>query len=184
MTHAARDARIATVVCGVLRQALHDAGAVGFRLLRPDSAEARLLRRWMERELAPCALLHNDDGSAALVADPANKTTLLLEPARAEAAIFPLGDLYASQVSKLAGGWSGGAIVEDLARRCGGIEALDRALQRRFDERRDEPDAFSELEAAAVASLRAALDAARFARRRVGLVPKLSSRTLGVDLFA
>jgi hypothetical protein len=184
MSHVAREARVAAVVCGVLRQALHDAGAVGFRLRRPDCAESRLLRRWVERELAPGALLRGDGGYAALVADPANKTTLLLEPWLAEAAILPLGDLYASQVSRLAGGWSGGRVCDDLARRCGGIEALDRALLRRFDERRDEAEAFSELEAAAAESLRAALEAARFARRRLGLIPKLSSRTLGIDLFA
>ncbi len=74
------------------------------------------------------------------------------------------------------------AFVRDLAERLGGIEVLDGALMKLFEHRA--PAAALELGPGVGAELVARLDAARFARARVGLVPKLGRRTLGVDLFA
>ncbi|HET9984786.1 MAG TPA: hypothetical protein VFQ38_14410 [Longimicrobiales bacterium] len=124
-------------------------------------------------------------GEPALLAHPANKTVLLLagldmppEP------ILPLGDLYATEVQALAGGWSGPAPVRALADIAGGIGMLDGALRAFFDERRPLAEALSLLPEDARGQVVAALEAGRFGRRRVGLVPKLGARTLGVDLFA
>ncbi len=43
--------------------------------------------------------------------------------------------------------------------------------------------ALEPLGAAAAAEVGRAIEAGRFARRRIGLVPKLGGRTLGIDLF-
>lgn len=118
----------------------------------------------------------------ALLAHPSNKTALLLSRSAPPESLLPLGDLYASQVAALAGGWSLPEEVRDLAERLGGIEVLDGALMKLFEHRA--PAAALELGAGVGAELVARLDAARFARARVGLVPKLGRRTLGVDLFA
>lgn len=119
----------------------------------------------------------------ALLAHPSNKTALLLSRSAPPESLLPLGDLYASQVAALAGGWSLPDEVRDLAERLGGIEVLDAALMKLF-EHRAPAAALEPLGAGEGAELVARLDAARFARARVGLVPKLGRRTLGVDLFA
>lgn len=120
----------------------------------------------------------------ALLAHPSNKTALLLSRSAPPESLLPLGDLYASQVGALAGGWSLPDEVRDLAERIGGVEVLDAALVKLFDCRATAAAALEPLAAGAGAELVARLDAARFARARVGLVPKLGRRTLGVDLFA
>jgi hypothetical protein len=120
----------------------------------------------------------------ALLAHPANKTALLLGRSAPPEPLLPLGDLYASQVAALAGGSSLPDEVRDLADRLGGIEVLDAALMKLFEHRAPAAAALESLPAAAAVELVARLDAARFARTRVGLVPKLGRRTLGVDLFA
>jgi hypothetical protein len=119
----------------------------------------------------------------ALVAHPANKTVLLLAPPLPPEALLPLGDLYASQVAALAGAWTGPPALERLAHAVGGVEVLDAALHAWIEERRPFEALVESLGPRAAAEVRRAFEAGRFWRLRVGLVPKLGSRTLGIDLF-
>lgn len=119
----------------------------------------------------------------ALVAHPANKTVLLLSSRLPPEPLLPLGDLYASQVAALAGAWTGPPDIVRLADSVGGVEVLDAALNAWLEERRPFDAVAESLGTAAAAELRRAFEAGRFARRRVGLVPKLGWRTLGIDLF-
>lgn len=130
------------------------------------------------------ARLLGEAGRSALVANPVNKTALLLAPAPLPEPLLPLGDLYATDVTELAGGWSAPAPVHTLADLAGGIEALDGALRAHFDERRPLRDVLGRLPENARVPLARAVAAARFARRRVGVIPKLGPRTLGIDLSA
>jgi hypothetical protein len=114
---------------------------------------------------------------------PANKTTLLLSGAP-PADILLLGDLYYSQVVELAGSASLPAEVAELADACGGAERLDRILVRLYDHRDEWAAAVADLTQPAQERLRQVLESARFRRARIGLVPKLGSRTLGIDLYA
>lgn len=119
----------------------------------------------------------------ALVAHPANKTVLLLAPPLPPEPLLPLGDLYASQVAALAGAWTGPPALARLASAVGGIAVLDAALHAWLEERRPFGAVVERLGPEAAAEVRRAFEAGRFWRRRVGLVPKLGSRTLGIDLF-
>jgi len=120
---------------------------------------------------------------SALLAHPVNKTALLLSARVPPEPLLPLGDLYASQVEALAGGWTAPPAVRELARRAGGVAVLDAALIGWLEERRELAAALARLPEEGRAAVRAALEAGRFARRHVGLVPKLSARTPGIDLF-
>lgn len=119
----------------------------------------------------------------ALVAHPANRTVLLLAPPPPPEPLLPLGDLYASQVAALAGEWTGPPALERLAHAVGGISVLDAALHAWLEERRPFEAVVESLGAEAAAEVRRAFETGRFWRRRAGLVPKLGSRTLGIDLF-
>ncbi|HLU26119.1 MAG TPA: hypothetical protein VKZ58_10490 [Longimicrobiales bacterium] len=119
----------------------------------------------------------------ALVANPINKTALLLGGAVPPEPLLPLGDLYASQVQALAGGWSGPEEVRRLADEAGGVDALDQALVALLEERRLERDDRSETPSAVRTALLRALHSSRFARQRCGLIPKLTWRTIGIDLL-
>lgn len=120
----------------------------------------------------------------ALLAHPANKTALLLGAEVPPEPLLPLGDLYASEVERLAGSWSAPPEVVALADRAGGIGPLDAALAELVDRRGPPEAALAPLPAAARAAVLDALENGRFARRRIGLIPKLTTRTLGVDYFA
>lgn len=117
----------------------------------------------------------------ALVANPANKTALLLGGPLPPEPLLPLGDLYASQVAELAGGWSAPAAVRELASAAGGVERLDAALHQRIDRR--DPHGLDGLGAELKAAIEAALARGAAARVYPCVVPKLAARTLGVDLF-
>ncbi len=86
-------------------------------------------------------------------------------------------------MAALTGGWSAPAPVRVLAEAVGGIEGLDAVLIAHFDERRDLSSVLERVSEPAGGMLRDAVERARFARRRVGLVPKLGARTAGIDLF-
>ena len=161
------EARVAFVVRGVVQHALHGAGARGIMLVDNHPKQAALLERW-----CPAAFT---DGVASenLLVSTANKTELLLGQRRPRADLFPLGDLYASELADFAGGYELSEEIEGLAASFGGIVALDGALRAFFDERR-EP---------AAALLRPWLERGRFGRQQPGIVPKLGARTLGIDLF-
>lgn len=183
------EARLAAEWCGaalgterVFRVAPPSADAVGAVLAAaqgtvrsaPDAGAAEL-HRLVGRLLA---LERN-----ALLAHPANKTALLLAAAVPPEPLLPLGDLYASEVEQLAGTWSAPPEVAALADLAGSIGRLDAALAEHVDRRRPAEAALAPLPPAARAAVLDALETGRFARRRVGLVPKLTTRTVGVDYF-
>ncbi|HEX7050259.1 MAG TPA: hypothetical protein VF188_08675 [Longimicrobiales bacterium] len=118
-----------------------------------------------------------------LPAHPANKTALLLAGGIPPEPLLPLGDLYASQVRELAGASTAPPCVRALADCAGGLDRLDALLVALVDERRRPAELPDGYDGATVAAVRRALDAGRWSRRRIGLVPKLGSRTLGIDLF-
>ncbi|HUH12326.1 MAG TPA: hypothetical protein VMK65_04420 [Longimicrobiales bacterium] len=120
----------------------------------------------------------------ALLAAPLNKSALLLAAAPVPEPLLPLGDLWAHQVEALAGAWSGPPRLRRLADAAGGIALLDRALMRWCEGRAPLATALAALPSGLHAELRQAVEEGRFARRYAGLVPKLTVRTVGVDLFA
>jgi hypothetical protein len=140
----ARAARVAAVIGAVARQCLADRGARRVALLDDGSPEAvyaaRVLREALgegavvrvavdDADLEP--LLHLGGPRArladearrmrarllegAVAAHPAHKTELLLGPSLPPDPLLPLGDLYASEVAELAGGWSASDEVRALA---------------------------------------------------------------------
>ena len=171
------DARIERVITGVIAQAVRDARATRVTIVG-ESADAALLRVWCARALGAAAV-----GNDGLLLHPANKTALLLGDAPA-ADMLPFGDLYYTQVVGLAGSATTTAALETIAAACGGFAALDRALQQFFDERIAWERATAHVSPDVRDQLRAALEAARFRRARLALVPKLGARTLGIDLYA
>jgi hypothetical protein len=116
----------------------------------------------------------------ALPAHPANKTALLLGREIPPEPLLPLGDLYASDVARLAVGWSVPPDVAAMAAAAGGMEALDEALRGWIDRR--QASALDALPADTAEAVRRAFAAGRAARTWPRLVPKLGYRTLGVDL--
>lgn len=183
---AARRERVARVVAGALRQALRDAGRARLALLRADSPEGALLRTLLKGyEDLPLEPSTGDVAADALALDPINRTALLLTPDTAAAPVLPLGDLYASRVAELGDGrWSAPEPVRALAERAGGVERLDAWLAARLERREKPAEAARLLDGAADDPLESALRAGWWWRRRVGMVPKLEPRTVGVDLGA
>jgi hypothetical protein len=207
MTDAAR--RIAEVVGAVARQALADYGRTRIVVLHNDGPEAELAARILrgavgedrvtiEAGQVESGWARDVSGDArqvtesvrrmwasqvddALVAHPANKTALLLGGALPPDPLLPLGDLWATEVSALAGGWSAPAEVMALAEAAGGIEVLDTGLRRLIDGR--DPAGLDVLPDAAAARVRQALAAGSASRRYPRIVPKLGVRTLCADLF-
>lgn len=211
--HEGRAARIAEVVGAVARQALADRGATRVALLDDGSPEAALaatllaptlgddavLRVTVEdAEVEPLLHLAGPDTPRArvhdearrtrarllddvLAAHPANKTELLLAAALPPEPLLPLGDLYASEVHALCGGWSAPPEVRALAEAAGGVEALDAAL-RRWLEGRD-PRGLDALPGDVAEQVKRRFRAGRAARIAPRTIPKLSTRTLGVDLL-
>jgi len=199
-----REGRIAGIVCGVARAALRGAGAETLLLIDDGSPEAELCRRWLEPGLPPGAFRAIDATDPAivesalqpvdaveaaravarsvaaaergLVAGPANRTTLLLAPRSAPDDLLPLGDLWASRVAALTGSWSGPATIAELARRFGGVEHLDAALEAWLHGRVIDADP------GLLEALEAALARGRSGRRWPRIVPKLESRTAWIDL--
>ena len=208
----ARFGRIAEIVGAVARQALQDRSATRIALLDDGGPEADLAARILAHtlggegvirvtaseaevesvlhlvpEVMPEALRHEirrlraRSIPRALAAHPGNKTALLLNAKLPPEPLLPLGDLWASEVAELAGGWSAPEPVRRIAEMSSGIEALDDAL-RAYVDRRD-PAGLDTLPADAADAVRRALAAGRAARMHPVLVPKVGTRTLGVDLF-
>jgi hypothetical protein len=188
----ALEARIARVITGVVRQALQDAHASKLIVLEPLAPEGRLFLGWCHEaglDAVPASQATGWDGRhedpranrSALAVHPVNRTALLLGDAPREP-VLPLGDVPASIVEACAGGWTGSEAVISLAARAGGVEALDGALFRWLERREPFAIATAELEPEVACALRIRFEASRFSRRRAGLVPKLSYRTVGHDL--
>jgi hypothetical protein len=167
------EARVAYVIGGVVEQAIRDAGARGLRLVEPVSPVSRLFARWCNVPMV--------EAGAALTCSLLNKTELLLAGADQRADLYPLGDLYLSELAGFAE-VEPGEVVAALATLAGGVAELDAALRSLLDERRDADTAFGlapQLREPVLARLRAT----RFRRAHLGLVPKLGARTIGIDLF-
>jgi hypothetical protein len=176
-----RKERIGRVVVAVIRQAVADARAEALLLPPANRCESRLAREWCEAAVGEGRVV-TDGGGSVLTVHAATRTTLLLTPVFG-AALLPLGDLYGSEVLELGGDWKPPEPVRELADAAGGADALDQALSRWADERRSPDDAFRGLPPTLAGELRAVLAANRFARRHGGLVPKLTGRTVGIDLW-
>jgi hypothetical protein len=199
---------MARVVRDVVAAAVRDAAAGGVVVLEDWTPEGELVYEWLISELgeervwraASLATNVQRGGAdavdvqrlaawrmareqAALIAHPANKTVLLLGGRVPWADVYPLGDLWASQVEALARRWSGPVEVEVLAAAAGGLTALDAALARMIDAREHAPDAVASLPATAAQELVTLYERGRWFRLRARLVPKLGTRTLGIDLF-
>lgn len=193
--------RVAAVVGAVAAAALRDREIGRVALLDDGGPEAELAARILASALGEGALVRvrgpADGGPAreaderrryearllddALTAHPASKTVLLLAGELPPEPLLPLGDLWATEVRALQGGWSAPEAVTALAEACGGIDALDGALARRVDGR--DPSALDALPAAAAREVRTRLAAGAPSRRWPWLVPKLGVRTLGADLL-
>lgn len=205
-----RPERVRNVVSEVVRQALVDRGAARVAILDDGSPEARILTEWLTRSLGDSRVVTVDrpppevepllrsSGAGArmrrealrmaarlmddvVVASPENRTALLLGGALPPEPLLPLGDLFASQVMELGGGWSAPPEVVAMAERAGGIHELDAGLAALLDGR--DPAALDALPDEVRAEVREALARGSAARRSPYIVPKLSYRTLGIDLF-
>jgi hypothetical protein len=193
MTSSAAGHRVGRVVAAVCSAAVAESGASGIVLLEPDSAEAVLIRGWFTQWDAGLRVWRADtdagnvvqsgDPALGLTAHPANKTALLLAGRLPRADLFPVGDLWASQVAELADGWTLPPDLRRLAESAGGVGALDRALIRLVEERNEAAAAVSDIPAAVAAELLRRYEAGRYWRQRPRVTPKLTGRTLGIDLF-
>lgn len=163
--------RVAFVVSGVVRQAMADAGVATVRFVAPPAGGRPLIERW-------CGVANDDD--SPLTVSAATKTELLLATHTTRADLYPLGDLYASELAAF-----GVADLSDdlhqLAALAGGIEFLDGALRRLLDERQPLAAAFAGLPHIREAVM-TRLQKTRFRRAHMGIIPKLGSRTIGIDL--
>ena len=167
------EARIAFIVRGVVRQAMQDAGVQHVSIIG-NGARHDLVARW-------CEVTPTDaPTSGALLLSTASKTELLLAGVP-RADVHPLGDLYASELEPFCGRIGVGPPADGLAERAG-LPALDLALRRLLDERRDPEAAFAHVPKIRNDVLQL-LERTRFHRGRIGVVPKIGARTLGIDLF-
>ncbi|HEX6368837.1 MAG TPA: hypothetical protein VF006_07890 [Longimicrobium sp.] len=211
MTGARNANRIAEVIGAVARQALADRGVTRIALLDDGGPEARLAASILRAGLGEDAVLSVDTADVdpapllrgwtadtrrvdeevrrmrarlkddALAAHPANKTALLLGGELPPEPLLPLGDLWATDVVDVCGGWSASPEAEALARDAGGIEVLDGALRRLIDGR--DPSALDALPVEIGQRIRAMLAEGSAARRYPRIVPKLGGRTLFADLY-
>lgn len=165
--------RVAFVIAGVVRQALQDSGTTQVRWVGEHGHQRALIQEW-------CALGPAAEG-LALTVSAANKTELLLAGAQ-RADLFPLGDLYATDLAALTGRYDLSDHAATVAAQLGGVDETDTLLRALVDERRSPDEVFAgkpDLRE----SLMQLLERNRFHRMRIGVVPKIGARTLGIDLF-
>lgn len=167
------ESRVAFVIRGVVRQAMTDAAVPALRLVEPASPASRLIERW-------CGVSFQA-GAPALAVSAASKTDLLLAVTDAPADLYPLGDMFATEVAGFAGTAPLRAELAALAEAAGGLARLDAAMRRLLDERRPADAAFADIPHIREAVL-ARLQATRFRRAHLGVIPKLGGRTIGIDL--
>ena len=192
-----RLAHVAAVIGGVVAGAARDARRSRIVVIDHAPPESDLLERLLRDAhvalpLERVAGSDADDaraharraaGDDGLVVDPVNKTVAVLFPELLAAPLLPLADLYATQVRAFAGDWSAPEPCRQLIDRAGSVEAVDAFLRRHLEERRPIDDALAAIpDPAARAELGERFLAGWWWRRRVGVVPKLGSRTLGLDL--
>ena len=168
------ETRVAFIVRGVVRQALHDTGMTSVKFAGCEQRQQELVLGW-------CDIVQNYDAGNALLLSAANKTELLLgEPLAAD--VYPLGDLYASDLAQLCGGFDLGDAARRFAERAGGVRELDRALRGLLEERREPDQAFAHI-ASVRDDVMQRLEHNRFRLTHLGVVPKIGARTIGIDLF-
>jgi hypothetical protein len=199
------------MVSAVARQLLRDRGAERLVLLDDGTPEAALAARlleplgeavvrlpqdgpWLDSVLHVAG--HGEPGAGereeahrflarlvpgSLSCGARSKTDLVLGGELPPEPFLPLGDLYASEIVELGGGWRGTELARELATAAGGVERLDQALRALLDAR--DHTALERLPAGAGERVAAALATGSSARAYPRLVPKLGTRTLGVDLF-
>ena len=173
-------ARLARVIGGVVKQTLTDNGAEAVILMDPESIEGTFLTLMFDYTGIKTA--EYADAATTLTVHPANKTALLVGSFIPRVDILPLGDVYASQLQDLVGEWWGDEQVTGLAKAAGGIEALDAVLAAYIDHRGLVAELTGVTDDVCDVVL-AALGRTRFRRARAGIVPKLGTRTIGVDLL-
>ncbi|HUF49448.1 MAG TPA: hypothetical protein VMN60_01360 [Longimicrobiales bacterium] len=200
-------ARVEQVVRGVVAAAVRAAGADGVVVLEDWTAEGELLYEWLVRELGEArvwrvaSLASNVQGvpgtmeaqlvaawrasreGRALLAHPVNRTALLLGGPPPRADLLPFGDVPASQLEALTGGWTASPEIEQVAAAAGGVQALDRALGRWIDERWTVENALADVDPAVARRIVELYERGRYYRLRPLVVPKLGARTIGIDLF-
>jgi hypothetical protein len=168
------EARVAFIVRSVVRQALLDAGVASVRFVGCEQEQQKLVLGW-------CDVVHNIDAGNALLISAANKTELLLgDLPRAD--VYPLGDLYASDIAQLCGRYELGETARRLADKAAGVRELDRALHGLLEERREPAQAFAHI-AEVRDDVLQRLEHNRFRLTHLGVVPKIGARTIGIDLF-
>ena len=159
---------------GVVQQAMRDAGVKYVKWVGCEQRQQELVIRW-------CDVAHNDNQRDSILLSAANKTELLLgQPPRAD--LYPLGDLYATDVERLGADFELSDDVRRLVSKAGGVQHLDEALRGLFEHRRDPAQAFAQVPQLRDDVLRR-LDKNRLRLRTIALVPKIGARTLGIDLF-
>jgi hypothetical protein len=208
---AARLLRIGEIILAVARQMVEDRGVARLALLDDGSPEAGLVAHLLAPLGAGLVRVRANDGQVdsllhsagfagdgqeprveahrflvrlladAIPTSALTKTDLLLGGEMPPEAFLPLGDLYASEVVALAGEWRGTPNARRLAEAAGGIERLDGALRAYLDGR--DARALGKLPAGPAAEVRAALRRGSWSRSHPRLVPKLGTRTIGIDLF-
>lgn len=206
----AAGARIERVVRGVCAGAVRTGGAGGIVVLDDWTPEGELVYEWLVRELGEtrvwraASLAANVQGlnaaeaqqvgawrkaaTGALVAHPANRTALLLGGRLPRADLLPLGDVRAAQVESFTGRWSAAPEVEALAVALGGAAALDRAVDSLIEGWHDGiPRAAVPHAAVAEQIVQEQIvrlyERGRQSRMRPRVVPKIATRTIGIDLF-
>ena len=202
-----RSAAVQSIVADVVHEAVRASGAAGVVILDDWTPEGELAYEWLVPVLGEEAVwrgasvasnLHDTGVDLVdaqllgawhaarekdmLIVHPATKTALLLAGPLPRADLLPLGDLYASQLVQLAGGWSVPQALEEVVATAG-IDAVDRALMRLVDDRMPANAAFEGLDSHIADAVVRLYTQGRYFRLRPRLVPKLGARTLGVDLF-
>ena len=185
-----RSARIGRIVAGVIAEAIRSTRSNGLLIVDDGSPETKLLLCWCTSHLAAqfstadkAVVAEKARAERRLTARATNKTALLLGQDFPGERVLPLGDLYATQVRDLVGDFSLPAEVQGIIQVAGGIETLDRTLEACFEGWLPVEEATRSLPAATRGPFLEAVRAGRFSRERAGLVPKLSTRTIGIDLF-
>ena len=177
--------RLATVIADVVAASARDARRSRLVVRDTVTPETALLVRCLAEggsRLPLDRLAAPDAPGDGLVLGAANKTVAVLWPDTAPEPVLPLADLYASQVAALEGGWSAPDDARGLIDRVGGIDVVDAFLVEHLDRRQPLDDALRAIsDRDAAEELRERLGAGWWWRRRLGLVPKLGARTLGID---
>lgn len=201
-----REERLRPLVAAVVRQALADRALAGIVLIDPPGPEGRLLLRWMEAEGVEA--VSPDDAEAERVrerlpgrsareawravgrawaeargllpASTMHKTGLLLGGEAPPERLLPLGDLYGSEVRALAGGATLPGVLSPWGE--GAMEEVDRALRDHLEAGVPWEEASRSLDPALRESVGTVLARRSRGWMRPPIIPKLSERTLGVDL--